>query len=175
MQFASRLREEAAFVSAHAADPHRIEISPSSDPPLDPEAVYFVVLASDGQPPQGTLRLEASGTAPRRPRPRAWPRAFTLVAPAWSDPAPQTFELRNAGEVPLHWEHAPDLMWLATDPAAGTVPPGEAASVSVRARGLLTPGTHEGTLRLDLRGPAGPEPPLELPVTFVAVPPPPAE
>ena len=168
--FASRMREEAAFVSASSAGPHRIEISPASDPPLDQEAVYFAVLATDGWPAEGTLRLEASGTAPLRPRPRAWPRAFTLVAPAWSDPAPQTFELRNEGDAPLHWERAPDPAWLATDPPAGTVPAGESASVSVLARGLLAPGTHEGTLRLDLRGPAGPEPPMALPVTFVSVP-----
>ncbi|MDE0124118.1 MAG: M12 family metallopeptidase [Bryobacterales bacterium] len=168
--FASRLRDEAAFVSASSTGPHRIEISPSSDPPLDPEAVYFVTLATDGWPAEGTLRIEASGTAPRRPLPRAWPRAFTLVAEAWSDPAPQTFKLHNDGDAPLHWEHAPDPMWLAADPPAGTVPAGEAATLSVRTRGLLAPGTHEGTLRLDLRGPAGPEAPLELPVTFVAVP-----
>lgn len=168
--FASRLREEAAFVSGPSAGPQRIEISPSSDPPLDPEAVYFVVLAAAARPVEGTLRLEASGTAPRRPRPAAWPRAFTLVAPAWSDPAPQTFELRNAGDAPLHWERAPDRAWLATDPPAGTVPAGEAAQVSVLARSPLAPGTHEGTLRLEVRGPAGPEPPLELPVTFVSVP-----
>lgn len=169
------VRERADFVSGPGPGPHRIEISPSSNPPLDPEAVYFVILASAAGPEaEGTLRLEASGTAPLRPRPSAWPRAFTLVAPAWSDPAPQTFELRNAGDAPLHWERAPDPAWLATDPPAGTVPAGEAASVSVLARGLLAPGTHEGTLRLDLRGPAGPQPPMEMPVTFVSVPAPPS-
>lgn len=129
------------------------------------------MLATDqGRPPQGTLELTALGSVPSPPRGVAWPRAFTFMAPVASDPPPQRFELRNDGGSAMRFESAPGAAWLAADPPQGSVAPGESVEVSVRVTGLLSADIWRGLLTLTLSGPGGPVAPLELPVTFVAVP-----
>lgn len=167
-------RSEADFV-AEAAVPGQaatITISRESDPPLDPAALYFVTLAHSRSGVAGTLGLEASGTAVHPPAGRAWPRAFTFVADVGTDPPAQSFELTNEGGSAMRWEASAEAAWLAADPPQGAVPPGGTAQVAVRVTGVVPADTHEGTLALELSGPAGAVAPLALPVTFVAVPPP---
>ena len=168
------LREGADFVSESPAGPEQITISGATDPPLDPDAVYFAVLATDTWPVEGTLRLETTGSAAAPPHGRAWPRAFTFVAEVGADPRPQAFELRNEGGSAMRFEASSASVWLAADPPQGSVPAGETARIAVRATGLPLADTHEGTLAIALSGPAGPVRPLALPVTFVAVPVPPS-
>lgn len=167
-------RSEADFV-AEAAVPGQavtITISRESDPPLDPDALYFVTLAHSRSGVAGTLGLAASGTAVHPPAGRAWPRAFTFVADVGTDPPAQSFELTNEGGSAMRWEASAEAAWLAADPPQGSIPPGASAQVAVRVTGVVPADTHEGTLALELGGPAGAVAPLALPVTFVAVPPP---
>ncbi len=165
-------RAEADFASEAAGGSRRIAISYSTDPPLDPEALYFVVLATEGAAPSGTLRLEASGSGPKPPSGRAWPRAFTFVSDVGTDPSEQVFELRNDGESAMQFDASSESAWLAADPPQGAIAPGESAELAIQVTGLVAADTHEGTLAIGLSGPNGPVSPLALPVTFVAVPPP---
>ena len=166
-----RLRD-ADFTAPPADGPLEVAISPHTDPPLDPAALYFVVLAGDGPPVSGTLSLEVTSSGPRPPRAKAWPRAFTFVSEAGTDPPPQNFELRNEGGSTMHFEAAPEAAWLAADPPRGSVAPGESLELAVRVTGQVPADTHAATLDLSLDGPYGALPQLRLPVTFVAVPPP---
>ena len=168
---ADRIRASADFASESLGPARRVAISRDSDPPLDTEALYFVSLVTEGyRPLSGTLRLEASAHGPPPPRGRAWPRAFTFVAPAGVAPAPQSFELTNEGGSPLRFEARSRSHWLAADPPAGEIPPGESREVRVIVTGLITAGTAEAVLRVARSGPEGPIAPLDLPVTFARVP-----
>ena len=166
-----RLRD-ADFAASATAAHLEVAISPHTDPPLDPDALYFVVLAGDGTPVSGTLSLEVTSSGPRPPRAKAWPRAFTFVSEAGTDPSPQNFELRNEGGSAMHFEAAPAAAWLAADPPRGSVAPGESLELAVRVTGQVPADTHAATLDLSLDGPYGALPQLRLPVTFVAIPPP---
>ena len=162
----------ADFVAKPAADGQlELAIGYDTDPPLDPEALYFVVLVSDGTPVSGTLSWEVTSSGPRPPRARTWPRAFTFVSDAGTAPHPQTFELRNEGGTALQFDASSEAAWLAADPPRGSVPPGGAAEISVVVTGQAPADTHAATLDLSLGGPYGPLSQQSLPVTFVAVPP----
>ena len=164
--------EGADFAAKPAAGGQlKLTIGHDTDPPLDPEALYFVVLASDSTPVSGTLSLEVTSSGPRPPRARAWPRAFTFVSDVDTAPHPQSFELRNAGGSALQFDASSEAAWLAADPPRGSIRPGEAAEISVVVAGRAPADTHAATLDLSLGGPYGPLAPLRLPVTFVAVPP----
>ena len=164
-----RLRP-ADFVAKPADGQLELAIGYETDPPLDPEALYFVVLVSDSTPVAGTLSLEVTSSGPRPPRARAWPRAFTFVSDAGSDPHSQVFELRNEGGTAMQFEASSEASWLAADPAQGSIAPGASAELAVRVAGQVPADTHAATLDLSLGGPYGPLPELSLPVTFVAVP-----
>lgn len=164
---------DADFVAKPAADGRlEVAIGYDTDPPLDPDAIYFVALVSDSTPVSGTLSLEVTSSGPRPPRARAWPRAFTFVADAGADPHPQTFELRNEGGSALQFDASSEASWLAANPPRGSIPPGGSAEISVAVAGRVPADTHAATLDLGLGGPYGPLAGQRLPVTFVAVPPP---
>jgi len=162
----------ADFVAKPADGQLEIAIGYDTDPPLDPEALYFVVLVTDGTPVSGTLSLEVTSSGPRPPSARAWPRAFTFVADAGADPHPQVFELRDEGGTAMQFEASSEASWLAADPPRGSIPPGESAELAIRVSGQVPADTHAATLDLSLGGPYGPLSQQRLPVTFVAVPPP---
>ena len=166
-----RLRDADFAATAEVASAE-VSISPYTDPPLDPDALYFVVLVSDGSPVSGTLSLEVTASGPRPPRANAWPRAFTFVSDAGTDPAAQTFELRNEGGSAMQFDAASEAAWLAADPPQGSIPPGGTAELAILVTGQIPADTHAATLDLSLDGPYGALPRLRLPVTFVAVPPP---
>ncbi|MXY16325.1 MAG: hypothetical protein F4057_10615 [Acidobacteria bacterium] len=166
------LSRAADFVAKPGDGQLEIAIGYDTEPPLDPEALYFVVLVTDGTPVSGTLSLEVTSSGPRPPRARAWPRAFTFVSDAGSDPHPQVFELRNEGGTAMQFEASSEASWLAADPPRGSVPPGESAEIAIRVSAQVPADTHAATLNLDLGGPYGPLSQHRLPVTFVAIPPP---
>lgn len=149
-----------------------VVISAASDPPLDrdPRTLYFVRLVHEGTAPRpAAFSLQATGNGPVPPLGMARPAAFTFVAPAGSDPLPQTVTLTNHGGEALHFEAASEAAWLRADPAQGSILPGEGAEIQLLVTGLVPADTHVSTLEIRQSGSAaGPLDPLSLPVWFAA-------
>ena len=114
----------------------RITITPETSPPIAAGLYFIRVVAASGAEFTGTLDASVASDIPVR----ASPRAFTFVAPEGSDPAPQTFELRNMAERQVSYLIDSDESWLQAEPGHGVLAAGETAeiTVSVNSAGVLT-------------------------------------
>ena len=123
----------------------RIAITPETVPPLAGGPYFIRVVAADEAESTGTLSATVASGLPVR----ASPRAFTFVAPEGSDPAPQTFELRNMAERQVSYLIDSDEGWLQAEPGQGVLAAGETVeiTVSVNSAGVLT-DSHEGNLTI---------------------------
>ncbi|HZB47669.1 MAG TPA: carboxypeptidase regulatory-like domain-containing protein, partial [Mycobacteriales bacterium] len=80
--------------------------------------------------------------------------------------APVTLSNTSTSGVTLTYSIADDASWLWVVPASGTVAPGAARTLTVRADPSgLAPGVHEGTVQITTN--AGRQPVVEIPVTLV--------
>jgi hypothetical protein len=162
--------------SALPGSSERVVLALDSQPPLESPQIYYIglVVHSPNTRIEGTLRADVTQLATPRPIPEASPRALTFVAPLGSDPVAQVIQLTNIGDAAWGYRIDSDQDWLVAAPGLGSIPAGGRATASVGVSGSgLTPDAHNATLRLvpldqaDTVSPAT----IEIPVTFVAVPP----
>ena len=167
--------ETGAFGVEHqssSADPRVLTITAADDPPLDPDGLYYVSVASltPAIAIEGTLRATATLADPR-PRPRIKPRALSLVSGSRAS-AEQTVTLENRGSASLRYRFSPSKSWLSATPGNGVLAPGTEETVTVSASpALLASGVHRAEMELLPDGPeaAGFEH-RSIHVTFVVVP-----
>ena len=123
----------------------RIAITPETSPPIAAGPYFIRVVAASEAEFTGTLNASVASDIPVR----ASPRAFTFVAPEGSDPAPQTFELRNMAERQVSYLIDSDESWLQAEPWHGVLAAGETVeiTVSVNSAGVLT-DSHQSNLTI---------------------------
>jgi len=171
--------EGAEFQASVGDGVAQIAITPETSPPLAAGPYFIRIVARPEGELTGTLSASVASDIPVR----ASPRAFTFVAPQGSDPAPQTFALRNMAERQVSYLIDPDEAWLQAEPRQGELAAGESVeiTVSVNSAGVLT-GTHQAELTVVEAVATNQQPPevadsgaivhsdgIPLPVTFAAI------
>ena len=168
-------RFEAEARSARPGSSEQVVVALESKPAFEAPRLYFIslVVHSPRVRIEGTLRASFRQEEAPSPIPLARPRALTFVAAGNADAAAQVIQLKNLGDASWRYRIDSDQAWLVADPNLGTIAAGASSELSVKVTGAgVAPDTHNATLRLvplDSADVDAPEP-LEIPVTFVAVP-----
>lgn len=134
--------EGAEFQASVGDGAAQIAITPETSPSLVAGPYFIRVVARPEAEFTGTLSVSVASDIPVR----LSPRAFTFVAPEGSDPAPQTFALRNVAERQVSYLIDPDEAWLQAEPRQGALAAGESVeiTVSVNSAGVVT-DTHQAS------------------------------
>ena len=168
-------RFEAEAWSARPGSSEQVVVALESKPAFEAPRLYFIslVVHSPRVRIEGTLRASFRQEEAPSPIPFARPRALTFVAVGNADATAQVIQLENLGDAPWRYRIDSDQAWLVAAPNLGTIAAGASSELSVKVTGAgIAPDTHNATLRLaplDSTDVGAPEP-LEIPVTFVAVP-----
>ena len=165
----------ADFESVLPGSSESIVINSTSDPPLDPSAVYYVsfVVSTRATRIEGTLSVDIDRETSAPLLAAATPQALTFVSPPDSDPATQVIRLMNRGTSPFQYVFNSDRTWLSAYPANGTLAGGATAEATISALSAGNwPDTHRGQMTVTLSASDGQTPKTlaPIPVAFVITP-----
>jgi hypothetical protein len=116
-----------------------------------PSMLFLLLSACDGggdggssTPTENPPSLEVSGSS------------VSFVAEQGSEPAAQTFTIRNSGQGTLNWRASESLPWLSLSASNGSLSAGVSTSVNVSASTVgLGSGTYTGTVEISADGVTG--------------------